>query len=300
MKVKASALAVSCLLDAMCDTPSVCAQVEEQMTPLGLEVDWLRSQSERYRAYWRQTLGKWDHGETATVDENAVLLLSWLLAPVKNPDECARLNATVFKRSFQDFSEATSGTLPNLERISVTAGVIGCPIPVIDRDFPVRFPGGLLDSNVELAYKGLVEHVDRAPVGQWPEVYRTAVLWRLGGIVQGLAGGGENLLKCMQQLNHLLKGALPPAYRLMTADEWMTKFRSHRNVFTHVRSEADLTFKGALASHEQHDQLLDYIRVATFYVAVSINELLAGIEPETVMTWVDVVDDDQEWASSFV
>ena len=102
----------------------------------------------------------------------------------------------------------------------------------------------------------------------------------------------------MKQLNRLLVGALPAAYRVMTADEWMKEYRSHRNVFTHVRPYADLTFAGALANHQQQVQLLDYMRLATFYVAVSINEQLAGIEPEMVQSWVDVVDNDQAWVSS--
>lgn len=129
-------------------------------------------------------------------------------------------------------------------------------------------------------------------------MYRTAVLWRLGGIAQGLTGGDEDLWGCMKQLNRLLVGSLPPAYRRMTADEWLKTYRNHRNVFTHVRPVADLSFADALSSHRDPSHLLDYLRLSTFYVAVSINERLSGIDPETVRRWLDVVEKDQGWVNT--
>lgn len=298
MRVNASALAVGCLINAVLDSPASHKHIDEQLELLLVDADWLRSVADRYLSYWQLTLGGFADGETATVDEHAVLLLSWLLAPVKDADSCAQINAKAFAMSSTKHYSLTGVELPALERISVTVGVVGRPVPVIDRDFPVWFPGGVLDGDVELAYAGLLEHVAEAPSGVWPEVYRTAVLWRLGGIAQGLTGGDDDLWECMKQLNRLLVGSLPTAYRRMTADEWLKTYRDHRNVLTHVRPVADLSFADALSSHREPSHLLDYVRLSTFYAAVSINERISGIDPENARRWLDVVDNDQAWVNA--
>ncbi len=298
MKVTASALAISCLIEAIIETPEVSDVVEDQLNALGTDLDWLASLGVRYRKYWAQTFEYEAAGQTATVHENTVMLLSWLMSSVKDSELNETINSKTFSSTTQAYIELSGKTeLPKAERITVTVGIIGRPESVIDRNYPVWFSGGFIDSNVELAYLGLLEHVAHAPDQEWPEVYRTAVLWRLGGIAQGLGGDGD-LWDCLKELNKQLSGALPLAYRRMTGDEWISAYRKNRNVFTHVRTDSGQSFALALSEHEEKTQLLDYIRLSTYYAAVAINQGISSLEPKTVQRWLDVVDNDQAWVMS--
>lgn len=299
MRVDASALGVSNLIQSIFQVDRARSIVEMQLESLGVDMDWLLSTADRYRAFWEQTFSPGAGGQAGTVDEYTVLLLSWLLAPLREPDANAQLAASTFALSSEAFAKvAGPEVLPPQERLSVTIGVVGRPIPVIDRDFPSWLPGRLLDRDVELAYEGLLEHVAVAPSGEWPEVHRTAVLWRLGGIAQGLVGGSEDVWKCMKDLNLQLSSALPVAHRRMTADDWMKTYRANRNVFTHVRPEGERSFHSALAEHSEANQLIEYVRLATYYAAVSMNVKLSAIDSQTASRWLDVVDRDQSWVSA--
>lgn len=301
MNVDGSALAASALIRALISDSEVSLDLEDRLFQLGVDADWLEALADRYYAYWHQTFNHYEDGATATVDEHALLLMSWLTAELRGPEQNVRLNSDAFARATAIYSEATGvGILPPIERLTLTVGVVGRPVPIIDRDFPVWFPKGILEPSVELAYQGLVEHVASAPESDWPEVYRTSVLWRLGGIAQGLIGGEEQLLECMKSLNKVLASSLPLAYRPLTGDDWLTEYRKNRNVFTHVRPEANLTFNQALGAHDDTRQLIDYIRLATYYVAIELNQRISSFQPEQVQRWVDVVDNDQAWVGAGV
>jgi len=175
--------------------------------------------------------------------------------------------------------------------------VVGRPVVTIDRDFPVWFPCGILDRDVEAAYCGLLEHVASGPTEPWPEVHRTAVLWRFGGIAEALADV-DDLPSSKRHLNAMLTESLPYAYRLMTAEEWGKRFRGHRNALTHVRLDNGQSFTSALAEHQDTNHVLDYLRLASFYVAANISAGLSEISPETVKRWVDIAGQDYAWAAS--
>lgn len=299
MKTDASALAVSCLIQALISNEQAKDVVEERLAELDLDTEWLNALASRYFALWEQTHEHFEPGTTPLVDENTVLVLSWLTTGIRDPEVNSAINTASFELAMSAYTHSTGeNSLPENERLTLTAGVVGRPVPVIDRNFPVWFPGGILNPSVESAYAGLVEHVANAPRQSWPEVYRTSVLWRLGGIAQGLTGGDSELWDCMKSLNSLLSGALPYAYRPLTGDDWLAQYRRYRNVLTHVRPVADLTFIEAIDGHSDSGQLLDYVRLATYYIAITLNQQISSYEPETVKRWLDVVDNDQSWVSS--
>lgn len=299
MKTDASALAVSCLIQALISNEQAKDVVEDRLADLDLDTEWLNALALRYFALWEQTHEHFEPGTTPLVDENTVLVLSWLTTGIRDPEVNSAINTASFESAMSLYAHsAGENSLPENERLTLTAGVVGRPVPVIDRNFPVWFPGGILNPSVESAYAGLVEHVANAPQQSWPEVYRTSVLWRLGGIAQGLTGGDSELWDCMKSLNSLLSGALPYAYRPLTGDDWLAQYRRYRNVLTHVRPVADLTFVDAIDGHADSGQLLDYIRLATYYIAITLNQQISSYEPEVVKRWLDVVDNDQAWVSS--
>ena len=300
MKTDASALAVSCFIEALLAYNQDQGNLDGRLAELDLEGEWLQNLGHRYFKYWEQSHIYEGEGARATVHENTVLLLSWLTADTRSPEANLALTAETFKRSQTAYAEATNTQeLPAIERLTLTVGVVGRPVPKIDRNFPAWFPGQILEENVEAAYEGLVEHVAGAPQHKWPEIYRTSVLWRLGGIAQGLQGGTLEVLDCMKELNKHFASSLPYDHeKQWTSDEWLKQFRRHRNVFTHVRTENNITFQSALKEHEEQELLLDYIRLASYYVATEINTRISSLEPEGAQRWLSAVDNDQAWVVS--
>ena len=299
MKVNASPLAISCLIDTLIEHRGIQDQLGAQLNEIGVGTDWLKAISAKYRSFWEQTIEYSEPEGTTPVQENTVLLLSWLTTSIREPDLNSEINSFVFEKTSQAMLRTRNvENIPSSERISLTIGVVGRPVPVIDRAYPVWLPGGVLDQDVERAYEGLVEHVAKAPSEEWPEVYRTAVLWRLGGIAQGLTGGDEEVWNCMMKLNVSLNGTLPPRDRRMTSNEWIASFRQRRNVFTHIKPIGNLSFSEAVNQISKPDDLIDYVRLATFYAAISINERISNFEPETVEKWINEVERDQDWMSA--
>lgn len=296
MRVDASALGISSLIRALLDATEIHDELQESLQAVGVDVDWLAALGDRYRAYWTQTAGYAHPDYPSVVCEHTPMLLSWLLTDLRDPDLSAALSYATDAYVASAIEEVRGkAELPSTERVNLTLGVLGRPVATIDRDFPTYLPGGLVDADVEAAYHGLLMHVSSAGSADWPEMQRTAVLWRLGGIAQGLTGGDDDLVPCMQQLNARLTGVLPPRYRQLTTNEWLTGYRRRRNVLTHVRPIGEVSFTEVIREYEDLSALLDYLRLASIYVAAAISERLAGLDASTVVSWVGIVDDDQSW-----
>ena len=300
MKVNASPLAVSDLIETLIEHRGIQDEIEPKLNEIGVGFEWLEAMATKYRSFWTQTIEHSEPDGTTPVQENTVLLLSWLTSSIREPDLNSEINTLVFEKTSENYFQARGiEDLPSRERISLTIGVVGRPVPVIDRAYPVWLPGGVLDRDVEKAYDGLVDHIAKAPSEEWPEVYQSAVLWRLGGIAQGLTGGEEELWNCMMKLNASLNGTLPLRDRRMTSNEWITSFRQRRNVLTHIKQIEKLSFTDAVDQLSQSDDHIDYVRLATFYAAISINERISNYEPETVQGWINEVERDQEWVNAY-
>lgn len=300
MKVEASPLAVSAFIQAALGDSRIRAQVEDQLESLGLDGAWLEALAGRYRRYWEFMSVEGGIPSTDPVSEQTVLLLSWLMRSLTRQEDATSLNQQAFVTTVEMCqTHLHTDLVAASDRISLTAGVVGRPVPVIDREFPAWLPGGMLDSNVELAYEGLVEHIAGAAAENWPEVHRTALLWRFGGIAQGLVGGDDELRDCLRQLNVMVSGALPGHLRKTTTEDWIKSFRSSRNIFTHVRSEGGKTFTAALSEYGGVEDLLDYLRLATFYVAININAELAQVDADRARRWADATDSDLAWVADY-
>lgn len=301
MKVDASPLATGLLIRAALENDAIRSVVEDRIEYLRLDTQWLERLSHRYVQYWRLTVAENNYSPTEPVAEEAVKFIAWLLNPLSGSDISAELSTRVFT----DTQNVVAGhcglaTVPPAERLTVTAAVVGRPVPIIDRDFPVWLPGGLVEPNVELAYEGFVEHVANAPRGDWPEMHRTALLWRLGGIAEGLTGGQGHLSMSLGQLNAQVGNSLPLSMRTATSDEWKSRFVAHRNVFTHVNSEQGITFRESLSEIQEPDDLWNYLRLATLYVAVTINSVIAGMHEAEVERWASRTEQDFYWVMDLV
>lgn len=301
MNVDASPLATGLLIRAVLDNAPVRREVTDRLEYLGLEPGWLERLSKRYVEFWRFTVPKEEYSRTNPVAEETIKMLSWLLNQLPAADVGVELTAQVFAATQAELAKHVGlDVVPPAERLTVTAGVVGRPVPIIDQNFPVLLPGGLVEPNVELAYEGFVEHVASAGAGDWPEMHRTSLLWRLAGIAEGLQGGGGNLHGTLGDLNKLVGSAMPLSMRRVTGEEWKKKFVAHRNVFTHVSEYNGYTFQGSLGEHQDNVDLGEYLKLATLYMAVHVGAGIAQVPEQEPQRWSATADRDFEWFADHV
>jgi hypothetical protein len=102
-----------------------------------------------------------------------------------------------------------------------------------------------LDTNVSMAYEGLVEHVVglRNQSNPLPELASTAVAWRVGGLVENLWGVRDTLRNQFNGLLGRCGSVLDAAQRARLYELWGW-FDDSRHVLTHFRrSDAGRTFE---------------------------------------------------------
>jgi hypothetical protein len=299
MQVDASPLGVSCLIESLLNSqnPTVRDQVIPRLEQLDRDEEWLADLGARYRAVWEESVIGEAVDTIPTVSEETPLLLSWLVAQLRGPGDLAPLNAEIRTSVLREYHASTGlGVSPPAHILGIVVGTIGRPVSTIDQLLPALFPGDQVGPDVEAAYAGLVEHVQAAQLENWPEMHRTAVLWRLGAIAQGLMGGTDQVFESMRRLSASLAGALPLPDRRMTTDEWIKNYRGNRNGLTHVLPDGNgVGFNDALSQHMDVDSVLAYLRLAGYYTAAAINEVIVGLEATQAARWLPAVEADFSW-----
>lgn len=299
MSVQASPLAATALLSVLTEAVSDMPHMTERLESLRLDEQWLFEQSTKYRAAWNSRDLYGGVNELSPVSEELSLFLSWLLSDLRNQEACLEINESIQKHLLSSWSEASAEVVvPPKQRLALTMGVVGRPAWNLDRLHPAWFPSGYVAAEVDAAYQGLLGQVDAAGDMEWPEFQRTAVLWRFGGIAQGLAGDSHDLAKAMQRLNVSMGGALPMQFRRLTSDEWVFAYRNARNGLTHLHGgNGTIGFLDALDTHQDLDSVIDYFRLASFYMASSINGSLRALDPDDAARWLPAIEADWNWVS---
>jgi len=292
MEINASTLAVYTYIDAVLANSACRSLAEERLADVDLDTAWLQDLSGRYKAAHQSDI-------TSTTFDETVLLLSWMFSDIRQPAQVVELNANAWE-AMNEISLRLRGVYVNRSmQLRLELGVLGRVAS--DRvEYPVIFStNGLIDEDIEHAYEGLIHHV-MAPTDKTTyEMYRTAILWRLGGIAQGLVGGSDELFDCMKRLTQSFQGSLTiDVQRKFQSDEWLKEFRDRRNLATHVRGGGFRELSNSLLEDESILNL--YLRLTTFYVASAINTRLRELDPDRVRQWLNKVETDYDWISDNV
>lgn len=180
------------------------------------------------------------------------------------------------------------------------AWVVGRPIGSLDLSLPAALPTDVLEDDVRDAYNGLMTHVAQAVEGHdWPELHRTAVLWRLAGIAEGLQES-KSLHTSMDILVRSLSATMPVGlYNRISRGTWLSDFVEDRNGFTHVRPDdtGRRAFQASLVRHASAAEIVDYLRVATYFAAGAINTSIRRVDSSKARSWMDRIDDDYSWVT---
>lgn len=297
MDVTLKPLAASCLVEALLNEAALKSRLEEQLERVDRDRVWLGDVGARYRQAWDDAVDNGYHAELDPVNESFSLLISWLLAPLSRGStdglSSPALGGDANARTVAAYLAKTGASeLPATERVGLYKWTVGRAVGSVDQRFPAALPAGQLPDEAELAYDGLLEHVEAAGDEPWPEIHRSAILWRLGGISQGLVPG--TLRGSANTLLQTLGSHQPPPAR---AKGWVDGYVKDRNGFTHVLAETpdDVPFSAALGRHSDVDQVRIYLELATMFAASRINAGLLALPEQRAKALANVVDSTLPW-----
>jgi hypothetical protein len=213
-------------------------------------------------------------------------LATWFLAVLRGPSLDF---ANELQRRTQELLQAALTVDQQYEAATVRPIVIGWSLGSVPGDYdysrPVVFAEDPADANVQLAYSGLVVHLvnlgkESSP---WPELPATAVLWRCGGIAEGLLPK-EYLLATLQDLTAQVKVMLPGRLHSDLIGYW-EEFTRMRNGFTHVAPRVgEYSFSDLDGKITNHDDLRLCLSGITYFVAESIRSALADPDQDHYRT----------------
>ncbi len=254
----------------------------EDLTPrlelIGRESEWLATMSRWYRLLWQQRLEVSESAEQLHGDLGPEhgYLATWLLSSLRG--ECDGFSRELRSRSartLRDAEDQGASAAGAFGRPAVVSWSLGCVPGLYDRELPVLFAEPVADRHVRLAYDGLVEHlVDMGTRPEpWPEVASSAVVWRCAGLAEGVARGGEDLLRSLYACMGMVKGLLPDqAWRRVRAS-W-PDFRDHRNALTHLGEASGAGFADVQQLYSRREDMADFLTAATAFVGSVIRSAL--------------------------
>lgn len=297
--VEIAPLAAAALARAIVSDPDLRPVVSDALEDVGLDEGWLTKIGRRYQCAWE------DHASAEYSLDPAVpefaMLISWVLARVRGRSvgAPAELIAEVQSEIATQYLDRYPVSLvPPCERVGLYMWVVGQPACAHDQLFPALLPTEDLDEDVAAAYEGLVAHAQAIPEsGPFIEMSLTAVIWRFGGLINGL--GGKDLRAQAKELSIGLRSAISThEYNQMTSDTWLQNFVNDRNALTHVAPSSNgQSFKSVSDRMDfgSLDEVRDYLRAATYFAADQISKKLSLVSPDEAMRWVPAVEADRSW-----
>lgn len=218
--------------------------LDRRLNEIDLDLEWLGTSVTAYNDHWASS-AQWTDGNgpdhRAALSEDHALLASWLLASLRNQGPCddlsRELTSRVADRRNREVPQVK--VFPSSLEPRIIAWTLGMVVGRFDVNFPVVPAQMPVDHEVELAYRGFVEHI--VHLGEipdpWPEVMCSSTLWRAAGLAEGLrpdANGPD------EAINHLMVAIrqLTPAHQYERLRKHWIGFVSHRNALTHVAPKA--------------------------------------------------------------
>lgn len=250
-----------------------------------------------YRALWDLQVGQSadDLGQLWPVDTKHAVLATWILAGLRRlrrPSEelSTRVRTIVDEEVLKCFGRVT---YPDLLRPIVLAWTLGQVRGHLDARVPVVPAIAPFDSDVALAYSGLITHLlnlqdARQP---WPEVAGSANLWRTAGIIDGLkAHPQDNLMDAIKEAMKQLLDVTTEAFRRELENQW-EDFKNARNALTHISKGRDgYRFREVIERSVRWDEFQLPVRGVTYFlfsdISFRVTEEKQLIDPDRLLTEV--------------
>ena len=303
MNVEAPALSIAALIQSLLEESSVAEKVEDRLSQIGLDTDWLSQVAQRYLATWK-AFGEAQNSakEPSTFDiacEEVCFMLSWLCANCYKLDDVVAVNAKTKSNVAREYLRNSQfAEVPMSLQVQITAGTVSRPATNYS-PFPMRLPvsdANVLNQDVAAAYDGLVTLALASIPDLTAEMHRTSVLWRLSGLADGLAEGNSSA-GILEKLIGRMTMSMPVAERTqLSKGGWVKDFVSDRNALTHLRATSDRGgFKDAALRYLDVEALDLHLKAASYLTAFEINQHMRHLPPEVAKRWTAAIDADFEW-----
>ena len=260
--------------------------LEARLAVLDLEAEWLRDVSDGYRSRWQElieaqsqyqlpdsSLGLYspEHGQLAT------WILAYLLPNGPSDEFSLNLRTRVAESTALAMPERAHNQ-PDESRAVVIAWTIGQVVGRFDQKLPVILAEAPKETNVDLAYKGLVEHLaSMTESGPLPEMHGSSTIWRAAGISQGLSPRAKlNLKASLDELTSIARNVLSPSLHARLQAKW-GDFVDARDAFTHLIGGGEFrSFEDAIEMARDREQVRETTLAITTFVcnqiATELNE----------------------------
>jgi hypothetical protein len=238
-----SSLAAGRLLEALLSNKDYYSLIEERMSLVQGELDQLRLLAEWHlnefsnlSAYGTELLNEQFIG-----DETAYFL-NWLIAPLRTFSDSVAFETQVnyaIKRTWLDEVGDLSEAVVRNQEITINAWSLGKPLWKNGRSYPATLPIGVLGSEINLAYSGLIEHL----LGQEPfflasspsvsEIARTAIAWRFTAMFEALANTDLGPRRSIEHIVQRASKSIPEHFR-KSSPRWNEEVVKVRHAFSHI------------------------------------------------------------------
>lgn len=250
-------------------------RVEHRVAEAEGDPSWLEDAERRYRDWWCWQVENQAFGDiqgTSPAELRDAQLATWLIAPLRalgrSSEFGAELQRAVNLAARAEFPGA-GYHLPAQYQASVVAWTLGRVCGELDRTVPVVPAEVPEDQHVAAAYDGLLHHVSALSDSPdpWPEMAGSAIIWRVGGIADGLRPQypKPNLAASLGQLMTDLKPVVPPGVHASLSRGW-GHFRDARNSFTHVAARDGIGFADFVGHMRCAADVRAYLEAATYFV----------------------------------
>lgn len=212
------------------------ARVQGELSQITLMAEWHLNQFSNLATY----------GEDAvmyqSVSDETVHLLNWLIAPLGAINDSVAFEAQVnrlVKTSWLDEVGDLSASVIRDQEVTLLAWSLGKPLWRNGRSHPARLQMGVLTSEINLAYSGLMEHLasqEQAFLDADPkatEIARTSIAWRFAALFEALADSGLGPKRSIEQIVSRGSKSLPEPFR-KSSPRWNEELVKVRHAFSHI------------------------------------------------------------------
>ncbi|MGO2827983.1 MAG: hypothetical protein ACTIA3_10810 [Corynebacterium casei] len=275
LDVKLSPLVYESLYSLLVAQEKYQETLSQRLGEIGRETSWLAELAEAYADPVE--------GVLVSLDSDHAVLASWILSSLRNEGPSTSFN-NLLKADLSekvvlhgiDLNQRTPEFNP-----FVDAWILGKDFGVGASYLPRELPVNLNDEDILSAYRGLMAHTALLLESEsnWSELSANSLLWRVSGLVEGLASLGTSegltLKQSYDRLVQTHRDVLPKVRLTGWSD--FDEVKRYRNVLTHLGSDGELTFKAAASrvnDMSNRDGHINLVRIITQLVCAEIGGLL--------------------------
>ena len=297
--------------------------VYDLLDELGMDQETVRRLIDTYRLAWEctdrvvlESKGALSSSDLVTSTDHAQLA-QFVLSTVRENQDTIGMQSDLLYRVRLAF-EATQGfcgIIPECAQPVVAAWGLGMRVGQMNPVYPAVLAVGHGNRNVDIAYTGLVEHlvVSRQtyglPIDDWPELVRSAVIWRAVAILDGLGklephamptgqGNRGGAADAAAHLTGAVGSYLPVAQRTRYGRAWgsMVAVRDGLTHITEGTGSNPRDFSAAAAESSNWSDLGDLLVEGLTALMLFLEaDAAAQVHPNEIRVTFDRVEASLEW-----